>query len=1054
MNLQKKVDRRPGLSKKCRRKRHYLSIFLLLFLTALFSADGYARFTPNSVNELQQKQKVEGKITDKTGTPINGASISIKGTKVGTLSDREGAFSLEVADLSAILTVSYAGYKTQEIALNGQSTLSVTLEEEVNELEDVVMVGYGTQKKSDLTGAIVSISAEQIAQRPVTNALQAIQGKAAGVDITSNERPGQMGSVLIRGSRSLTASNSPLYVVDGIPLAAGGIDGINPLDIETIDILKDASATAIYGSRGANGVILVTTKQGKAGKMTLNYSGTMTIENQQDRSEMMNSPEYIEFRRAAYRRAGQYPDVPTEEADKKIFGGDNYAWANVQKGWANGSWNGSLVPTTDWGDMVLRTGVTQEHQLSASGGSDKIKTYASVGYLSQKGTQKGQDYTRYSGKFSIDLKPLSWFRFGGSLSTTYSIQNYGYASSSPSGAGDLYSAARGMLPFAVPFDSLGQRINLPGGDINILNPIGEDKYNINERKVLRTLGQVYAEVNILPGLKFRTNFGPDFYNFRNGRWMDSLSINRGGGEPGSTNSAELNQSSKFSWTLDNLIYYDKTIAKDHNIHVTLLQSSSSDRTEVSDMRATDLPWNSQLWYQLNSVDALDGFSSGLTEQSLESYMARVNYDYRGKYLLTVSSRWDGASQLAAGHKWSYFPSAAVAWRLDQESFLKNVSWIRQLKLRAGLGTTGNAAITPYQTKGGVQTLYYTWGSLVDAGYVSSDASLASPNPLANPYLGWERTTQFNLGVDFDLFQGRIGGSIDVYKSTTNDLLMQASIPSVTGYTTTFANIGQTGNKGIDISLNTVNIQSRDFTWTTNATFSLNKDRINELSNGKQDDINNNWFIGRSISVYYDYKKLGIWQNTDADLAEIAKFNANGSKFKPGDIRVADLNGDYKIDANNDREIVGQNNPDWIAGLQNTFTYKNWELNVFIFSRLGFTTETGNEPMQGRYAQRLLDYWTPENPTNAYPSPNYNSAAGDPYKSTLNYQNGSFIKIRNISLGYHLPRKFADKLQISDLKIYAQLTNPGLIYSGVSWIDPDLGRSTYNRGFVIGANLAF
>jgi len=1035
-------------------RRLYLPLSLMVFCLEASPSLTMAAPEYGSYVSARQQKIIKGQILDETGKPIPGASIRIKGTNKGTISDAEGRFRLEVPETNTTIQVSFTGYTTREITLDGKTEISVTLKEAVTTLEDVVMVGYGTQKKSDLTGAIVSVSADQLEKRPVANALEAMQGKAAGVDITSNERPGQTGNVLIRGVRSLNASNSPLYVVDGIPLATGGIDALNPNDIESIDILKDASATAIYGSRGANGVILVKTKQGKAGQLSVNYNGSVTFDNLEDRAEMMNSAQYIEFRRAAFRRANQYPDEPTLAADKVIFGQtDTYAWANIEKGWASGSWDGSKVPTTDWAGMVTRTGITQNHSLSASGGTDKIKTYASIGYLSQNGTQKGQDYTRYNGKFSIDLTPVKWFRFGGSISTTYSIQNYGFSSSSPTGPGSLYAAARGMLPYAVPFDSTGARINLPGGDINIVNPIGEDKYNINERKLVRTIGLVYAELNIMPGLKLRSNFGPEFYNWQDGRFMDSLSINRGGGEPGSTNFAGLDQNNKLSWTLDNLLYYDKQINK-HAFHLTLLQSTSYNRTETSSMSAEDLPWNSQRWYQLNSVSALKSFSTGLSKTTLESYMARLNYAYNDKYLLTLSSRWDAASQLADGHKWSYFPSLAAAWRIDQEDFMRGISWVNSLKLRAGIGTTGNAAISAYQTLGGIQTLYYTWGSAVDAGYVSSDASLKDPAPMANEDLGWERTTQFNLGLDFALFHNRVSGSVDVYKSQTNDLLMLMNIPSLTGYTSAWANIGKTANKGIDITLNTVNIQTRDFSWNSTITLAGNKGRIVELSNGKEDDINNNWFIGQRLGVYYDYKKIGIWQNTTADQAEMAKFNANGGDFKAGDIKIADLNGDYKIDPNNDKTIVGHSSPNWTGGFQNTFDYKNWELSVFIISRLGYTIETADEPLQGRYAQRLLDYWTPENPTNAYPSPDYSSAAGDPYKTSLNYQNGSFIKIRNISLGYRLPKKVLDNLHITNLKFYAQMSNPALIYSGVSWIDPDLGSSAFNRGVVIGANLTF
>ncbi|MFC3198877.1 SusC/RagA family TonB-linked outer membrane protein [Parapedobacter deserti] len=1018
-------------------------IFVLLSTSAVFGQD-------------VQTFTVSGRVThSETGEPIMGVSVQVKGESSSTQTNERGEYRIDAAR-NAILVFRFIGFQEKEVEVTS-SSMNVTLDEEVSHLDEVVVVGYNTVKKSDLTGAVSSISAEQVRRMPVTNALQAMQGMVAGVDITSNERPGEMGSVLVRGVRSLSASNSPLYVVDGIPLNAGGIEALNPSDIESIDVLKDASATAIFGSRGANGVIMVTTKRGKEGRLSLNYLAVTTIENMQDRVEMMNAAEYIEFRRDAYRRLpadnpNRYPDVPTLQDDQRIFGSDSYAWANVEQGWQGGTWNPSLVPTTNWTDMVLQTGVTHDHSINASGGTDKMQAYGSFGYLNQGGTILGQDYQRYTGKFTVDINPVKWFKMGGSLTATFGDQNYGYQGSGSTGAGNLYFAAQGMLPYAVPFDEQGNRINLPGGDVNIRNPIGDDQYTINERKVLRTLGNIYAEVNLLEGLRYRMNFGPDFYNFRNGRWMDERAAERGAGEPGSTNYAQLNQTMRFSWTLDNLLYYDKTFADKHDLGITLLQSATANRTETSSMTATALPWNSQKWYQLNSVSELDGYGTGLSESQLLSYMARVNYGFDSRYLLTASIRWDGASQLADGNKWDFFPSAAVAWRMDQESFMQDVDWIDQLKWRVGFGSTGNAAIDPYFTKGGVQTLYYTWGSVVEPGYVSSDASLANPQPMANIALGWERTTQWNFGLDFDFFRGRINGSLDFYNSHTSDLLLQMRIPSLTGYTSTWANIGATANKGIDLSLNTVNIDKQNFRWTSNLNFTASKDRIVELSNGKLDDINNQWFIGERLSVYYDFVKEGIWQNTAEDLAEMEKFNANGHAFRPGDVRVADLDGDYRIDANHDRRIVGHSAPTWTAGFNNSLSYRNWDLTFFVFGRFGFTTLGGGEYLQGRFAQRKLDYWRPDNPTNAYPAPNYGNAGGDPYRTSMNYQDGSFIKLRNVSLGYTLPTRIVNRLTLNTLRIFAQAMNPGLLYSNVDWIDPDLGGSTFNRGFVIGLNV--
>lgn len=1014
----------------------------------------------------QSTVTITGFVTDSSGKPLVGVSVEVKGAKAATLTNADGSFTLKT-NLNATLVINAVGYSTEEVIVKNTSSLKVSLKTQVNALDDVIVVGYGTQKRSAVTSSIVTVSAEQIRSRPVANALEALQGKAAGVDVTTSERPGTTGSVFIRGVRSITASNGPLYVVDGVPLNFGGIDAINPNDIESMDILKDASATAVYGSRGANGVIVVTTKKGKSGQINLNYYGTVRIDNLENKMQMMNSAQYVEFRRDSYRRArylatffgtaqppagSTYPDVPTQADDYRLFGGDPYGWANVEKGWTNGTWNGSAVPTTDWGNMVLRTGITNDHNISVSGGTQKIKAYASFGYLSQTGVMLGQDFTRYSAKLSVDINPVKWFTMGVNIDATYGIQNYGYETTNATGPGTIYAAALGMLPYTVPFDSTGKRINLPGADVNILNPIGEDKYTTNLRKTLRALTSVYAELQLTKGLRYRFSFSPDLSSFYNGIYMDSMSINRGGGVPGSTNRAQLSQTSRSSWTLNNLIYYDKTIASRHNIGVTLLQEALYNRSESSSMTAQAVLPGS-MWYSLGSVAALNAYGSGLTENSLTSYMARVNYGFDNKYLLTAFVRWDGASVLAEGNKWDMFPSISAAWRIDKEKFMQKVRWINQLKLRAGFASVGNAAVGAYTTLGGLQSLYYTWGATVQQGYVASDPSSANPPTYPDQNLGWEHTKQLNVAIDFSILKNRLSGSIDVYSTHTDDLLLRKSILSVNGYTSTLTNIGETSGKGIDITLNSINVQKRSFTWTTSLSFSAAKEKIVTLASGKVDDIVNSWFIGERIGVYYDYQKTGIWQNTTDDLAAIAKFNANGNKFSPGTVKVYDKDGNNKIDPN-DRVINGHSQPDWTGGMTNDFVYKNWGLSIFIYARYGSTMTGGSEFLQGRYAQRQLNYWTPTNPSNDYPAPNYASAAGDTYVSSLNYLDGSFVRIRNITLSYNLPTAKAKKIQMSSLKLYAQVINPAFIYSGVSFLDPDTGTSTYNRGVVFGINASF
>ena len=783
--------------------------------------------------------KVTGSIKDMAGEPIIGANVTIKGQSIGTITDIDGRFIIN-APANAILRITYIGYIPQEIKVENKRELKIILQEDTETLDEVVVVGYGVQKKSDVTGAMIRVNSDELNSRPAANAFEAMQGKAAGVDIVSNERPGEIGTINVRGVRSLSASNTPLYVVDGIPLmSTSGIETLNPQDIESIDVLKDASATAIYGSRGANGVILVTTKQGKAGKMSLNYSGTMTIENLQDYSEMMNSAEYIEWRRWAYyyKEPNKYPrgDEPDKDSDYLIFNGakDPYAWRNIEKGWAGGSWNASAVPTTDWADMVTQTGVTHEHTLSASGGTDKVQGYASIGYLDNEGTVKGQSYTRYTAKVSLNLDPTKWFKMGLNVNGTFSEQQYGSSakavgqmiSDRPS---NLYAASTSLYPYAVPFDDEGNRIDYPGGDDKVKTIVNEWNYSENERRMFRAIGSLYAQLNLgeifspLKGLRYRFNFGPDFRSYRNGSFADANSVSREG-----TNRASLTNQSDFSWTLDNLIYYDKEIGK-HSLGVTLLQSATKYRYEESSMAALNIPLASAKWNALSkaNISALDDWGSDLVEKQLLSYMFRLNYDYNSRYLLTLSGRWDGASQLAKGNKWAFFPSAALGWRLDQEGFLQDVSWLNQLKLRVGVGVTGNSAIDPYQTKGAVVPIYYPYGDSSTSGFVASDpVATGGTVAMANKDLTWEKTTQYNIGVDYSVLNGRISGVLDFYTSRTTDLLMQMGIPSLNGYTQTYANVGETSNIGVDITLNTVNIRTRDFEWTTSLNVAWQKDKI-------------------------------------------------------------------------------------------------------------------------------------------------------------------------------------------------------------------------------------
>jgi len=1027
--------------------------FILLFLLLM------SFFSSNA-----QSFTVTGKVTDASGNPMEGATVVEKGTKNSTLTKEGGVFHLNVASGKAKLVISFVGHEPQEIAVDNKASLNVSLKGSNDALSDIVVIGYAAVKRTDVTGSVAGISQQDIKSRPVVTALDAMQGKIAGVDITTNTRPGVLGDITIRGVRSLTASNTPLFVVDNIPLSTGTIDNIDPNDIESIDVLKDASATAIYGSRGANGVVIVTTKSGKNGKLVLSLNSSATFEKIHDGDIMMNSSQYIDFRRWAYYYSNPlaFPrgDQPTVANDKFIFlaSADPSAWANIAKGWASGKWDGSQVPTTDWRGMVSQTGVTNTQFMSVSGGSDKVKAYASFGYLNNKGTSIGQAFTRYSGRSNVDIAATKWFSMGSNINVSYNIQEFGQSttgSSAVSATGSIYESARALFPYAVPYDSAGNRILYPGGDAAFKTIVNEINYTKDERTNLRAFGSFYGQVDLgavipaLKGLRYRMNFGPDFSLYKDGVFVDGQSVIGAG-----INRASLAKGQAFSYTLDNLVYYNKNI-KDHSFGLTLLQSYTKFSADTSSIAALGIPFSSQLWNALTQANIspsnLTGYSSNLTQYQLLSYMARLNYGYADKYLLTVSVRRDGSSVLGTGHKYSTFPSAAVAWRMNRERFLENVSWLNDLKLRFGVGVTGNSAIAPYSTQGAVTPLFYPFLSSTTAGSLPSAT-------LANQNLEWERTTQYNAGIDFSILNRRVTAVFDVYTSNTPNLLLNRAIPSVTGYTNIYANIGATANHGFDFSLYTVNVKTRDLTWTTTTNFSFQKEHIVSLSNGKQDDINNLWFIGQPIGIIYGYQSAGIWHYSDS--ATYKQFNANGNVFSAGNVRPVDQNGDHKIDPNNDRKIIGNTRPNYIVGMTNSISYKGFELSVFLYGRLKYWFSTGGESESARGTQRLINYYTENNQNSDYQKPIYTAGAGDPYSVILGYQKASFIKVRNISLAYNMNPSLLKKTGIGSLRLYAQATNPGMLFQKIKYIDMDVYNSTTNptgianRGVTFGINASF
>ncbi|MBR2234862.1 MAG: TonB-dependent receptor [Prevotella sp.] len=1025
------------------------------------------------------QSRVTGKVVDANGEPVIGASVMVKGTSNGVVTDLDGNYSISNVPAGASLNISYVGYRTRTVAVDGKSQLNVTMEEDRQLLDEVVVVGYGTQKRSDVTGSMVNIGEEQLNTRPVNNAFEALQGKAAGVDITTNERPGQLGSIRIRGERSIGATNAPLYVVDGVPLmSASAIETLNPRDIESIDILKDASATAIYGSRGANGVVLVTTKQGKAGKMRLDYTGTMTISNIVDRSPSMSAQDFINFRRwAAYNldpTTYAHPDHPTQANDMLIFDSaldGQTSRDNVMKGWASGSWDPSKVTNTDWTDYVTQTAVSHEHTLAVSGGSNDMNAYGSFGYLSNKGTQKGQWYDRYTGKISVNIKPTKWFSMQASINASWQEQDYGMSTlggRSGSVPDAIYGTAKAIYNIAVPFDANGNKVINPGGESGIYSIMDDWNHSTQKSQTFRALGNFSATVDFgeifkpIQGLRYKINFGPDFRHWREGVYIDGFSshkINADGSE--GVNYARLNNRRDFSWTLDNMVMFDRTFADLHKVGVTLLQTASKWNTETSGMSGQNIAKDSYLWNAFNTLDVTNAdnkvsISSGLTERQLESYMIRLNYGFNDRYLLTVSGRWDGASQLADGHKWDFFPSAALAWRIGEEDFAKSLDWLSNLKLRLGVGVTGNSAVSPYATKGDITSIYLPFNGMENVlGYTTNEPYYSgSQLTMANPELGWEKTTQWNFGLDYGFLNGRIFGSVDLYWSKTNDLIMSTTIPTLTGFPSTMSNVGKTKNHGVEFTLSAFPVQTKEMEWETDFNIAYQKDEIVELAYGKNDMPDNSLFIGEAISVFYGYENDGVWQESDA--AEMAKWNENGYNFTAGNVRPKDQNGDYKMDGD-DRVVLGRRNPSTTFGWNNRFSWNGLELGIQIFGRLGYMFSTGGEAMTAHGNQREIDYWTPSNTGAEYQKPilgQATSGSQDAFSSLLGFKKASFIKVRNISLGYNLPKTLLRNATLSHAKIYAQVVNPFSLKQSVDGFDLDTGRTYFNRSFVFGLEIGF
>jgi TonB-linked SusC/RagA family outer membrane protein len=1023
----------------------------------------------------QNNFKVTGKVSDETGKPVPGATVSVKGTVTAVATKADGSFELMAPSENATLLISSVGFTEQEIPLAGKNEIAVSLVTLASSLQDVVVIGYGTRRRVEVTGATSSISGDNLRTVQTTNLTSALQGRIAGVVATqSTFRPGGGSSIRIRGNRSLSASNEPLYVVDGFPVSYT-IDDMNPADIESVDVLKDASATAVYGVRGANGVIQITTRKGRAGKISVNYQGSTSIESIVRQLPIFNGPELADAWRQAFFADRSYTRTigvanpsnplfyyPTASADLALFRnrfGSAEQWNSIKDAYtwrvydpvnnifiaekrattaeeravlqslglttvdSIDIYDPSKVKSFDWQNEVgLRHGKTSNHSISVAGGSDKFKASFNAGYFKQEGIEFAQDFTRYSVGNSVDFKPTKFLNFGTTINFIHSITNSSTSS---------YANASGMIPLVGPYDTAGNWVLSPNRDQQIISAINDRNTVFDETKANRVFGNIYAELTLLKGLKFRTMFGLDIRNSTRGTFDGAQSSIRLGSP--ARGSQTTNQAS--SWVYDNILTYNTKIGGDHSINVTLLQELQSlNRSSSLTLSANNLIFESQKWYSLNrNTDATVTGSGTYSATQYMSYMGRVEYGFKNKYMLTISNRYDNSSVLADGNKGAWFPAASIAWQIDRENFFTKQSIFNNAKLRAGIGRVGNASIDPYQTAGPLGFTNYNWGN--------GQAAIGSaPLTFRTPDLSWEKTTTTNFGIEFGALKNRISASIDLYKSTTTDQLQRRSIPTANGVDYVFFNLGKVSNKGIEISLSTQNINKGDLRWSSDFIFAANKEKIVDIDGSGNSNFANLWILGQPLQVYWGFQADGIFQYSDtvAGKGILATYYwpKNGRanvNYQPGRIKIIDANKDSAFSPA-DRIILGSHNPDFIASVGNTVSYKNFELNFLVYFRVGGMYRVPRPGLVGRYQSNKVNYWTPTNPSNEYQQPTQTSDVPLNWEA-LTYRKASFARVKNITLTYRVPQSLTRKIFVNNLAIYFSAVNPILIHNSSDY-DPE------------------
>lgn len=1033
-----------------RRIGYTLAFAVLLSQSAVYAFDVRHKEIP-APEEKKLQIDVTGKVTDAKGDPLSGATVQVKGTKKFVVTDANGQFVIKGLDNNATLVFSYTGYSTQEFSLKGHSgPVLVSFKEQQNQLGEVVVVGYGTQKKKDLTGAVAQVKATQFENENPRSVQDMLRGNAPGLDVGFNASSKGGGSLLVRGRASLIASTSPLLVVDGV-IYPGSLDDINPNDILTIDILKDASSAAVFGARSANGVILINTKRGRSGKPQISVNANYNMNLIAQYPELLSPEEFLSWRtdvlwsmrgfdstsrpkiKYQFHDPRNLPSGITLDEWKALTGatGDPIdIWLNRLRLTQVEVKNFKDGKTTDWEDLMYnRASKGQDYTVAVSGRKEEFNYYSSFGYLENQGLSVGDKYKTFRARFNVEGTIAKWlttginFQFADRDESPYSVNLGDMIRTTP--YGQLYAD-----------DGVTLRPSTNDDPGNNANPFLDIFYRKRMRKTTNLFGSVFIKGKLPFGFYYQSNFTPrlDWYkNYEHSSSQHPLSGVRGG-------ITVREDNFQYQWQLDNIIGWNKTFGK-HSFDATFLINAEKYQNFYSRINAENYSPNDNLGY--NAVQAARTLVATNDDQYAtgDALMARLNYQFASKYLLTVTGRRDGYSAFGLANPRAFFPSTALGWVFTEEKFMKGLSNILEYgKFRVSYGENGNREIGRYSALASLSAGSYEF---ITPGGLRYATGRVQASNMANPELKWERNKSINIGLDFSTLKGKVSGSIDWYDRSTNDLLINRTLPNVTGFTSVIANLGQVDNRGFEVMLNTVNMEKNNFVWRSSLSFWTNQNKIVRLygpvavrdADGKitgyveKDDQANGWFIGKQISDVFDYEVIGVWQTS-----EDAKARSYG--FTPGDFKLADLNNDgkYTID---DRKFVGQTTPKFSFNFRNEFTiYKNWDVSFALYGRIGQISQFNEAKNVDLFYDRSQfysrPYWTPTNPINNYAK--MMSAAGGTVAFNV-WRNSSFVRLNNISISYTVPKSILSKYKFAGLKLYVNMQNAA-VFSGWEYFDPE------------------